>query len=212
LRLLLFSDVHGSQRALNMMARRIAEHGPDATLVAGDITHFGPPEFVDGAAALPGKVFAVNGNCDTPQVVERLKMSPICAIDRTVDIGGAILIGLGWPPAAIELDEIPPALARETERLSRDPRPKIILSHSPAYGLLDEPGPGCHIGSRALLGFARDIGAALVVTGHVHEASGVVAGSPAFANPGPARDGMGCIAALGEGGAEVAALGIDAKF
>ncbi|MBI5000526.1 MAG: metallophosphoesterase family protein [Euryarchaeota archaeon] len=196
MKLLLFSDIHGSQRALKMMARRIAEHGPDATLIAGDLTHFGPPEFVDAVAALPGRVLAVNGNCDTREVVERLAESPVCAIDRVIDMGGAIVVGVGWPPGAMELDEIPPCLAREAGALARDPRPKIILSHSPAHGYLDEPWPGRHIGSRALLGFARDVNAALVVTGHVHEAAGIVEGAPLYVNPGPAKDGKGCIAEI----------------
>lgn len=212
MRLLLFSDIHGSARALKMIARGIAEHKPDATLIAGDLTHFGPPEFVGEVAALPGKVLAVNGNCDAGKVGEILAKSPICAIDRIIEVGGAILIGVGWPPGAIELERIPPALAREAERLSRDTRPKVVLSHSPAYGFLDEPEPGYHIGSRALLEFARDIDAALVVTGHVHEACGIVDDPPVFVNPGPAKDGRGCMAVLDQGEVRVYALEPDAKF
>ena len=212
MKLLLFSDVHASPRALRMMARRIAEHEPDVTLVAGDLTHFGPPEFVDEVAALPGKVFAVNGNCDAGKVIERLAKSPINAMDKVIEMHDAILVGLGWPSGAVEVERIPSALTREAERFSRDTRPKIILSHSPAYGFLDEPEPGYRIGSRALLGFAKGIDASLVVTGHVHEAYGIVPGKPAFVNPGPAKDGRGCLAAIGEGGAEVTTLDGDAKF
>lgn len=204
MRLLLFSDIHGSARALSWMEECIAEHAPDAVLIAGDLTHFGPPDFVDEISALPGRILAVNGNCDTREVVSRITASRIDAIERLVNLGHLAVIGIGWHVGSPALHRVPDRLIQQCEKGPEGRR--IVLSHSPAFGFLDEPSPGHHIGSRALLEFVRVIDPELVITGHVHEASGIVQGRPTFVNPGPAKNMGGFVAEVGAEGTKVEPL------
>ncbi|MEW5937348.1 MAG: metallophosphoesterase [Candidatus Thermoplasmatota archaeon] len=205
-KLLLVSDLHGSGRALSWIRECIAEHNPDVVLIAGDLTHFGPPGFVDEIATLLGRILAVNGNCDTAAVVNRMHALGISAIDRLVALGDAIIVGIGWPVGDSALRRIPQSLREKVMSHALSPLPKIVLSHSPALGYLDEPSAGHHIGSRALLEFIRVLEPELVLTGHVHEAPGIIEGRTVIVNPGPAKEMRACSAEVEKGGARVQPL------
>lgn len=75
MKLLIFSDIHGSLRVAEYMLSLIAAHKPDAVLVLGDVLYHGPrnplPDgYAPGKAAealrpVASKILAVQGNCDS---------------------------------------------------------------------------------------------------------------------------------------------------
>lgn len=88
MKLLVFSDIHGSLPAVRRMTALAERHEPDAVIVLGDILYHGPrnrlPEGYDPAAAaaalapLAGRIIAVKGNCDS-EVDESLLPFPLAA-------------------------------------------------------------------------------------------------------------------------------------
>jgi len=64
MKLLLVSDLHSSALAIETIARAVEGHAPDAVLVAGDLTMFGPAGYVDEVSLIgETPVLAVTGNC-----------------------------------------------------------------------------------------------------------------------------------------------------
>ena len=72
MRILAVSDIHGSDSGHAAIKKFINTHQPDILVIAGDITHFGPGEWARkmlNSIQIP--VIAVNGNCDTGDVIQR---------------------------------------------------------------------------------------------------------------------------------------------
>lgn len=75
MRVLVFSDIHGSLPAARLIQELVGKHRPESVILLGDILYHGPrnplPKGYDPAAtaailgALPSRVIAVAGNCDS---------------------------------------------------------------------------------------------------------------------------------------------------
>lgn len=75
MKLLVFSDIHGSLPAAKRLLALAAEHDPAAVVLLGDILYHGPrnsqpegyapAETAAALAPLAGKIIAVKGNCDS---------------------------------------------------------------------------------------------------------------------------------------------------
>lgn len=75
MKLLIFSDIHGSLPVAGHIADLIARHSPDATLLLGDILYHGPrnplPEgynpkaVVETLSPFADSIIALRGNCDS---------------------------------------------------------------------------------------------------------------------------------------------------
>jgi len=93
MRLLFFSDVHGSPEAMEMLLARIDDFAPDATALLGDALYHGPrnalpsgyapPEAVKLLNRLKKSIVAVRGNCDA-EVDQMLLEFPIMADHSTI--------------------------------------------------------------------------------------------------------------------------------
>lgn len=93
--------------------------------------------------------------------------------DRGLDIEGIKIYGTPWTPRfgrwafmkddnnlADEYSKIPEGL-------------DILITHGPAYGILDKSTYGEHCGSRQLKERIRDVVPDTVICGHIHEAFGI---------------------------------------
>ncbi|MDR0931819.1 MAG: phosphodiesterase [Victivallales bacterium] len=75
MKILFFSDVHGSPESVEQLMRRIAYHAPDHLALLGDVLYHGPrnplrPDYapiqvVERLNTLKGQISAVRGNCDS---------------------------------------------------------------------------------------------------------------------------------------------------
>jgi hypothetical protein len=204
---LLVSDIHGSAAALETIVAAVERHRPDAVLIAGDLTTFGPPEFADEIrSAVDCIILAVTGNCDLPATRARISELGIDACDRIVRVGEVDVAGIAWLGRKRIFEGLGAGLVAAIER--RDAaRPMVILSHCPALGTLDEASPGLHAGSEAVADLVRRHGPAALLTGHVHEAAGTGRiGRTLCVNAGPATLGRAAIVRVVDGAAEATLL------
>jgi len=93
MKLMFFSDVHGSFEAMEMLLARISEFAPDAVVMLGDALYHGPrnplpsgyspPEAAKRLNLLKKTIVAVRGNCDA-EVDQLLLEFPIMADYSTI--------------------------------------------------------------------------------------------------------------------------------
>ena len=191
MRLLVASDIHGSERAVAMIRQNIERLHPDVTVICGDITHFGTPEeakrIIDD---LPGEVLAVPGNCDPPGIEEGV------ADSHGVDIHGKVheTCGIAFGGFGGAKKMFGTVREYDEEYLGENVRNiienvDVLVLHGPPYGINDL-SPKCPAGSREILDAVREHHPMLVLSGHIHECHGIVKESgTVFINPGASRDG-----------------------
>jgi len=202
MRILAISDVHGSENASYLVQEKVEQNSPDIILVAGDITHFGPPEwakrFLD---ALPIRTLAIHGNCDPPEVVDAIEASAAeCVHMKRVEVGGITFVGMGGanPPPFPTMsthseEEIGERLNGMMERSD------VLLTHAPPHGYRDKVFFGKHVGSKAVREAVEAYRPRLVVSGHIHEARGFEEDDgTVFVNPGKAANGYAAVIEFGD--------------
>jgi Icc-related predicted phosphoesterase len=207
MKFLLVSDMHSSATAIETVARTVAKHSPDAVLVAGDLSMFGPEGYVDEVALIgETPILAVTGNCDTPDVAERMKTQGISICCEIRSVGPVDIAGVPWTGRKRIFEGIlPDLLAKLRERDFT--RPLIVLSHCPALGILDEAKPGLHAGSQSITDIVSAEKPLALLTGHVHEARGLVHSSGTVCvNAGPAMDGRAALVVYENGKLDVVLL------
>ena len=176
----------------------------DGTLLAGDMTEFGPVEnakkLID---LLPRPILAVPGNCDPREVVRILEREDVCLHLERISFDGVTYVGIGGSnptpfgtPFELSEDEIKSNL----ERLLKDVKgPVLLLAHIPPKGYQDRIPNGIHVGSEAVAQFAPRFKA--IVCGHIHEDRGISKiGDTLVINPGMASAGNAAILDIDEKG------------
>ena len=179
-RILSVSDIHGSDADFAAIKKLIHSHKPDIIVIAGDITHFGPAKWARKLLmSIQIPIIAVNGNCDTGDVIQLLMEHPAGLLNEPKIIKGLDILGLSYPfPKGLE-PEFPP---------------DIVVAHVPPYGCNDfVPGQG-NRGDTELREFILKYRPKVVLSGHVHESPGIVElEGITCINPGPVKDGRGAI-------------------
>ena len=191
--LLVCSDLHASEHALEMIPRLAATDDFDLVVICGDFTTYGPLDYVDQLLKRikDVMVLAVPGNCDMPEIVDMLVKRHVSLHNKRVDFGGWQLFGFGGSiptssgmPFEVEEDVIESSL-RSIAVLNG-----VMVTHQPSYGMNDLGRSGKHGGSRSILKIAQEFRPRLALSGHMHESRGMVtAGETIFVNPGSARSG-----------------------
>ncbi|MEK6238654.1 MAG: metallophosphoesterase [Planctomycetales bacterium] len=207
--LLCLTDLHGRDAALDRILKR--SPGADVILLGGDLTHFGSPDKAEAvirrAKATGAETLAVAGNCDSPEIDDRLIELGVSLFRRGAVRDGTCFYGVSamppWQGTMYELTEEEiaaalekgraAALARQDATDSQDGRAcrgEVVLSHPPPFGILDRTSRGPHVGSQSLREFIDRVEPRLVVCGHIHEARGVeTRGQAVIVNCGPASRG-----------------------
>ena len=202
MRILAFTDLHGSARELDALAAKAAGTGIDALLCAGDFTRHGAhaADVLDRLAAARRPLYAVPGNHEDGLLLAGLRARFDFLRDvngRWEDLGGAWVCGFGGPEAfrrRLPQDAGEPcpeidALWRKLPASARSgAKPVVFLTHYPPLDTaLDEAGPGVHGGSERVRKFIDAVRPALVVCGHIHRAFGREdrIGPTRVINPGP---------------------------
>jgi uncharacterized protein len=207
MRLLGITDLHDRQSSLE---RILAQAGPvDVVLLGGDITNFGRPNdaqrLVRVLESSQRRVFAVAGNCDSPEIEQRLVELGVALFQRGVTLGGVGFQGLSgmppWLPKMYQFSEaeLAAALNAGYAELGRPAR-HVVLSHPPPRAeRIDRTQAGRNVGSTALREFIDRVQPDLVVCGHIHEGRGVEQlGRTVVVNCGAAVAGFYALVELGE--------------
>ena len=196
MKILALADVHGNMNASYKAREWIEAHDVELVVIAGDITHFGPAEwaeeFVRSIAGFGVKVLGVPGNCDPPEVSDAIeKGGGISLHERRIDLEGISFAGVGGSnptPFPTLYERQDKELAGAVEHLMNDL--DVFVSHAPPKGRNDKAMFGGHVGSRELSDIIGRWPPRMVITGHIHEARGILQEErTVFMNPGKAGSG-----------------------
>jgi Icc-related predicted phosphoesterase len=201
MRFLVLSDVHRRDKVAKWANELIMDMNLDGTIVLGDITHFGPPEWAgEFLGSLKGITYAVPGNCDPQGTLAYIERNAISLHLKKVVIDDHVLGGIGGSNPTIF--DTPNELSEEEIMTQLRPvmeRGMILVLHCPAYGTLDVPFSGKHVGSVSILKLVEEFKPRVVLSGHIHEDRGIVErDGMIFMNPGPAKEGYAGLLELGE--------------
>lgn len=189
-----FGDIHESIDVLEAIPGLA---GAEGVIITGDITNRGSREAADrvisAVAAINPRILAQPGNMDTDIVQAYLR-------ERDVDIHlkvrelapglGLMGVGLSTPTPFGTPGEVPEETIErwlyETFGAADAFESLVVAIHEPPHGTtLDLIGGGQHVGSPAVRAFIEEVQPAVVLTGHIHEASGVdMIGRTPVINPG----------------------------
>ncbi len=199
--LLVCSDLHGSDKAKEMLVNALEDDPFDAAVICGDFTTDGTTKYVrEIMELLPIPMLAVPGNCDTEAVLALLAEHEKSVHSRRVDLKGVKFYGFGGaPPSPHRMPfEVEENVIADRLRASAV-KAGVMITHTPAYGMNDISSFGDHMGSQAILDVALEFRPRLALSGHVHESRGSeVSKGTMFVNPGPAKNGFYAKVSLGK--------------
>ena len=212
LRALVSTDLHSSPVAAKAIRDALSADAYDAHLCLGDIITFKPLSYLEELFARPPiRTHTLPGNTDTSDARARLGELGLDIHFRRTEVKGVTVAGVGGcPPPPFRTAFV----VEEEEYRARLPPllegAQVLATHAPARGFLDTVMPGVHVGGRALREAVEAARPQVVLSGHIHQADGIVlwdwaANSPAvgaprtidedvrgrtlFLNPGPASSG-----------------------
>ena len=206
MKILAISDVH-SQDNENLYTY-LNNNDISLVLITGDITDFGPLEFVGefiGKIADCGcDVIAIPGNCDPTGICNAIREAgAFCLHNEIVAYGDAILFGYGGSnptpfdtPGEMDDDKIYAdvydLLANYDYVYNTEvPRVKILVTHAPPFNTdADRMENGEHVGSSGIQKSIHEFKPEINVCGHIHEAKSIskIGNITQVANPGMLKD------------------------
>lgn len=205
---MVITDLHQNTSALGWINKLVRERNPDAVLFLGDITDMGTAQdAAEIVSSIDAKVLCLPGNCDPRDLPDAVSAVATDMHGKSATVGNDYIAGLGGSNITIfgtpfELTE--EEIAAALEPISR--KGMILMTHAPAYGILDHIPNGTSVGSPAIAEIVKEFRPVVALSGHIHEDIGAVRrDGTLFVNPGPARDGY-CAFVTVEGGTASAEL------
>ena len=190
--LLVCSDLHGSERAMEVLRNALEDDPFDVVVVCGDFTTDGSTKYVrEVLDAVEVPFLAVPGNCDSMAVAALLEEQQKSVHSKRVNLAGVKFFGFGGAPPSphgmpFEVEET--VIADKLRGVAV--RGGVMVTHTPAYGMNDLSAYAGHTGSKGILEVAVEYRPRLALSGHIHESRGSeVRKGTMFVNPGAAKDG-----------------------
>lgn len=210
MKFLVFTDLHQKASVVDKINEVIERSGAEFVVCLGDVTDFGTGADAAGIlSSIKSKVYAIPGNCDPLDFAESISDVAVDMHGNAAEVGGYRLVGLGGSNVTIfntpfELDE--DDLYDGLDGISEEGM--ILMTHAPSYGILDQIPSGQSVGSPAVRRIVDEYRPILAMSGHIHEAFGVVVSDgTTFLNPGPAKDGRMAVVTIEDGKVEVEMIG-----
>ena len=182
-----------------MIDAAIDANSPDLLVISGDVTHFGPASVAEKILSnLKVRCAAVPGNCDPDEVLKVIEQRCISLNGMRVEIDGIPFIGIGGAPCC-NFNTPREVSEEEYDSMLSSTMVEgcVLVSHAPASGTLDLTPSGKSLGSKVIADYVIRYRPLLMLSGHVHEARGVVEkDGTVFANPGPLKEKKAVIAEI----------------
>ena len=204
-KILAISDVHGEEN--ENLYTYLNNNEIDLVLILGDITDFGPLDFVgpfiEKIAECNVDVIAIPGNCDPKGICNAINEVSFCLHNNIIAYGDAILFGYGGSnetpfntPGEIQDNKIYGdvyELLANYDYVYNDqvPKVKILVTHAPPFNTeADKMENGEHVGSQGILKSIHEFEPQMNVCGHIHEAKSIskIGKITDVANPGMLKD------------------------
>jgi len=200
MRFLVLSDVHGRAKVVRFANRLLKDMSLDGAIVLGDITHFGPPSWAsEFLSQLIRPAYAVPGNCDPLGTLQNIEEVATSLHRRKVRIDGWTLGGHGGSNPTIfnTPNEMPEEEIEDGLRPIMEKGMALVV-HCPPLGTLDLTSVNRHAGSVAIARLVEEFRPRVVLSGHIHEARGIVEkDGTLYMNPGAAKEGFSAVIELG---------------
>ncbi|WP_458403507.1 metallophosphoesterase family protein [Methanobrevibacter sp.] len=204
-KILAISDIHGEEN--ENLYTYLNNNEIDLVLILGDITDFGPLDFVgpfiEKVADCGVDVIAIPGNCDPKGICNAINEVSFCLHNNIIAYGDAILFGYGGSnetpfntPGEIQDNKIYGdvfELLANYDYVYNDkvPKVKILVTHAPPYNTeADKIASGDHVGSQGILKSIHEFEPQINLCGHIHEARSLskIGITTDVANPGMLKD------------------------
>ena len=204
-KILAISDVHGEEN--ENLYTYLNNNEIDLVLILGDITNFGPLDFVgtfiEKVADCGVDVIAIPGNCDPKGICNAINEVSFCLHNNIIAYGDAILFGYGGSnetpfntPGEIQDNKIYgdvfELLANYDYVYNKDvPKVRILVTHAPPFNTeADKVESGDHVGSQGILKSIHEFEPEINLCGHIHEARSLskIGITTDVANPGMLKD------------------------
>ena len=200
MKFLVISDLHGNLEVLDKMDEIFKQ--ADGVIFAGDFAKFGNEE--TGLPALEklcskhDTIFSVIGNCDNPSFIEETEKHDISVEKQLVMYEGLAFAGsgggskfTGTTPNEKSEEELMADFKIITEQGEQEWSNLIAVSHNPPKNTdCDKISSGVHVGSELFTHFIEQYKPLAVVTGHIHESTGICkVGATTVINPGALLEG-----------------------
>ncbi len=212
MKFLILSDIHGNVENIEKLDSEFK--AADAVLFGGDFAKFGAEEtgkpVLDALLKKHDSVFSVIGNCDNPDFLEETEKADISVEKNLTFHEGIALCGAGGgtkfsgdTPNERDEDEIlsdfdvvESASAQCADEDGHWQNLVLIMHNPPKDTKCDFiPAANLHAGSQKLREYIEKRAPFLVVTGHIHEGTGIdTVGSSVVINPGPLFEGKYAVA------------------
>ena len=188
------ADIHGDLEKLYRLIDGLKEK-PDAVVVAGDLTPFGPENLVPKIkSALDGVskyVFIIPGNEDPKEVRKVMKDLKIDMHGKKLEFPKATFMGFEGAQWIEDDGEILTHYEPIHKILKDAKRKTVLVTHVPPFDTnADTLWTGHHVGSPFLRGIVDEYHPDFLICGHIHEARGVEKlGKTLVINTGALADG-----------------------
>jgi putative phosphoesterase len=192
MKLLALADIHGNFRNIPLLAE--FTQGCDAIVIAGDITNFSGKEqamqVLGSLNRLDKPILAVPGNCDLSTVDECLDHQGANLHAGLIELDGIDFVGAGGSLARPGDEMMFKDILNQAVVRHVPDHELVLVTHQPAWGVVQDTRSGEHTGSRAIRDFIKQHQPVLAVSGHIHEAAGTDRiDATTLVNPGPFRQG-----------------------
>jgi uncharacterized protein len=194
MKLLALADIHGDLKKLYKLVDSLDEK-PDAVVVAGDLTPFGPGELVPKIESALKKmskyVFVIPGNEDSDEVRERMDRMKLNMHGKEMKLGDTKLVGFEGARWIEDGGEVFIKYDPVHDMLKKGKGKKVLVTHVPPFDTqADKLWTGHHVGSPFLRSLIEDYNPDIVICGHIHESRGVEKlGKTTVINTGALADG-----------------------
>ncbi len=204
-KILAISDIHGEEN--ENLYNYLDNNDIDLVLILGDITDFGPLDFVETFInklyEYDVDVIALPGNCDPNGICNAINDVAFCLHNNIVAYGDAILFGYGGSnptpfntPGETDDDHIYSAVYDLLANYdyvynSEVPKVRILATHAPPFNTeADKVSNGEHVGSSGIQKSIHEFEPEINLCGHIHEAKSLskIGKTTDVANPGMLKD------------------------
>ena len=194
MKILAFTDIHGSMAALKRVEQKVKAQNPDLLVCAGDISIFehGIIGIMRRLEKLNKKIVIIHGNHEDASTFikySKLFRNILFIHKKQFALGNALFLGYGGGGFSVIDKEFEKISKSKFKKIIKSSKGKkiILVTHAPPYRTkLDRLSHG-HSGSKSIRHFIEKNKVDLLICGHLHENFGKEdkIGKTKVINPGP---------------------------
>ena len=175
MKILVFTDIHGSLQALRRIEQKVRAQKPDLLVCAGDISIFehGIVGIIRRLNKLNKKTIIVHGNHEDTSTFKKLSklFKNIVFIHKNhFVVNNALFLGYGGGGFSLVDREFEKISIKFKKILQENKDKKIILvTHAPPYKTRLDRLAGGHCGNKSIRHFVDKNKVDLLICGHLHE-------------------------------------------